>query len=268
MTTVFISYRRDDSSGYAGRLYDRLVACYGEAAIFMDYYDLAPGADFPKAIDSDLAQSDVVLAVIGPRWIDARNADGSLRLGHQGDFVSRELMGALEKHKQVIPVLVGGASMPSASQLPLQLQALASLQAWEIRDARFDDDMKALLEFLPAATPMPAQPAVVSLAGDWVASVEYPWHESATERFHFELDGKELFGYGTFLTGKHPLEQVELLDDGARFVMHSESSMGSETRRVTHTYRVRVEENELQMRLQSTGGFDDTPPLKFTARRT
>ena len=117
----------------------------------------------------------------------------------------------------------------------------------------------------PAWTRWSANATNTDLSGCCVCN---SWHESATERFHFELDGKELFGYGTFLTGKHPLEQVELLDDGARFVMHSESSMGSETRRVTHTYRVRVEENELQMRLQSTGGFDDTPPLKFTARRT
>ena len=147
---------------------------------------------------------------------------------------------------------------------------MSRLQAWELRDARFEDDLNALLAQLPAPTDRHrhSQPGIAArLGGEWVAEVQYRWGVRATERFRFEVDGGELFGSGTFLGGEHPLEDPELLTDGARFVLHSEAVQGEETRRITHRYRVRVDDDTLHVRLQSSGGFSDNPPHTFTARR-
>jgi hypothetical protein len=270
MTSLFISYRRDDGAGHAGRLYDRLSARFGAAQVFIDHYDLAPGQDFPSAIESNVARADVVLALIGPRWIDARDARGQLRLAQADDFVRGELLAALASGKRVIPVLIGGARMPGAAQLPAELAALGRLQAWELRDARFDDDLNALLAQLPAPPDRShgkQQAIAARLSGEWVAEVQYSWGTRATERFRFEIDADELFGSGTFLSGAHPLEDAELLPDGARFVLHSEAVQGAETRRIKHRYRVSVENDTLHVRMQSSGGFSDSPPLTFSARR-
>ena len=127
MASIFISYRRDDGAGHAGRLYDRLSARCGADQVFIDHYDLAPGQDFPSAIESSLARAD--------------------------DFVRRELLAALTAGKQVIPVLIGGAKMPGIADLPAELASLSRLQAWELRDSRFEDDLNALLAQLSASSP-------------------------------------------------------------------------------------------------------------------
>lgn len=269
MTSLFISYRRDDGAGHAGRLYDRLSARFGDEQVFIDHYDLLPGQDFPSAIESHLARADVVLALIGPRWVEARDARGQLRLAQADDFVRRELLAALASGKHVIPVLIGGARMPSAAELPAELAALSRLQAWELRDARFDDDLNALLarwSAQPDRSRGTQREIAARLTGEWVAEVDYGWGTRATERFRFEVDGDELFGSGTFLGGAHPLEDAELVADGARFVLHSEAVQGEETRRIKHRYRVRRENDTLHVRMQSSGGFSDSPPLTFTAR--
>ena len=281
MNGIFISYRRQDAAGHAGRLFDRLVVRYGDAHVFMDYHDLPPGVDFATAIESNLLQASVVLAVMGPHWIDVRDADGRPRLAQPEDFVRRELLSALAAGKRVIPVLVGGAQIPAEEQLPTELAALVRLQACELRDSRFDDDLKALLETLPAAVPAEAgrekgtdlfsaaenRSVPFSLRGRWLAKVSYPWQAEVTERFELEQDGDDFYGTGTFLAAEHPLENIELLDDGLKFSLRSEALMGDERRQITHNYRVRQEGDTLQIRMQSSGGFNDGPPLKFTARR-
>jgi hypothetical protein len=118
---------------------------------------------------------------------------------------------------------------------------------------------------LPAVSSEPSNPE--ALTGNWVATVTYPWDVTVIEKFEFELDGNELFGSATYLGAKRPLEEVELLDDGARFTLHTESVMGEAQRHVAHRYRLRLDGNSLQVRLQSSGGFNDGPPIKFTATR-
>ena len=144
MTSVFISYRRDDAGGHAGRLSDRLVACLGAERVFMDVDDIQPGENFEQAIERTLSRCHHVLAVIGPRWLSslaARQAAGE-------DFVLREIASALSLGTTVIPVLVGGAGMPSAAQLPAELAGLARCQAVIVEDRTFDDDAERLVKFL------------------------------------------------------------------------------------------------------------------------
>jgi hypothetical protein len=266
MMHIFVSYRRDDSAGHAGRLFDRLVERHGEDAVFMDHHDLAPGHDFASVIEAQLSRATVVLPILGPRWADARDANGVLRLFQPQDFVRIELMHALRAGKTIIPVLVGGATMPTAEQVPAELQPLLRLQACELRDSKYNADVQALLDALPA--PADKVSNRFTLSGRWSAEVRYPWQSAAIiEEFDLKLDGSELYGTGSFLGAPRPVEQAELLDDGARFTLHSEASLGEERRRIAHRYRVRVEGDVMRVRMQSTGGFNDGPPLEFTARR-
>lgn len=144
MANIFISYRREDSAGYAGRLCDRLNAALGSDHVFMDVEDIQPGQDFTQAIDEKIAGCDIVLAVIGPQWMSSLRK----RLGHGEDFVHEEISAALRRGITVVPVLVGGASMPAAQELPESLAPLHRRQAIEIRDADFDDGVKRMTKFL------------------------------------------------------------------------------------------------------------------------
>lgn len=144
MANIFISYRREDSAGYAGRLCDRLNAALGSDRVFMDVEDIQPGQDFTAAIDEKIAGCDIVLAVIGPQWLPSLRK----RLGHGEDFVHEEISAALRRGITVVPVLVGGASMPAAHELPESLAPLHRRQAIEIRDTDFDDGVKRMTKFL------------------------------------------------------------------------------------------------------------------------
>jgi len=137
---IFISYRREDSGGHAGRICDRLTARFGSARVFMDLQDIAPGEDFAQSIDDTVAGCNCVVAVIGPRWLEAMRA----RAQGGKDFVHHEIAAALRRNIAIIPVLVGGARMPAAGELPPSVSALSYRNALEVRDERFDDDVTRL----------------------------------------------------------------------------------------------------------------------------
>lgn len=144
--SIFISYRREDAAGHAGRLCDRLNASLGGDRVFMDVEDIRPGQDFVRAIDETVAACDHLLVLIGPRWLEtlARRPDA------ERDYVRHEVSAGLRAGITLIPVLVAGARMPDATQLPEDLQPLARRNAVELRDDRFDDDVARLLAVLGA----------------------------------------------------------------------------------------------------------------------
>jgi CHASE2 domain-containing sensor protein len=144
MAKIFISYRRGDSIAYAGRIYDHLSQHFGADKVFMDIGGIAPGEDFVKVLDARVADSDVVIALIGPGWLNACD-DRGRRIDQPDDFVRYELAAALEHGKRLIPVLVGGAMMPGADQLPPALARLARCQAHPVDDSRFAYDLDALI---------------------------------------------------------------------------------------------------------------------------
>jgi hypothetical protein len=151
MAGIFISYRREDSSGHAGRLCDRLTARFGNSRVFMDLQDIAPGQNFAQSIDEMIATCDCVIAVIGPRWVETmqRRASGG------EDFVQHEIAAALRRDIPVIPVLVGGARMPPAEHLPAAMSSLRYRNAFEVRDERFDDDVARLSDAISAHGGLP-----------------------------------------------------------------------------------------------------------------
>lgn len=147
-TGIFISYRREDSGAYAGRLSDWLVEHFGKQRIFMDRATLKVGVDFVTQIETAIASCQVCLAVIGKQWLTIQDQEGKQRLTKSDDFVRAEIELALNRGIPVIPLLVGGAKMPSETDLPMELVALARRHAFEINDASFPDDMNRLMQAL------------------------------------------------------------------------------------------------------------------------
>ena len=148
MRAIFISYRRHDSEGESGRLFDDLVREFGERSVFMDVATIGVGRDFRKAIDDSIATCGVLLAVIGPGWLDARSERGGRRLDDPDDFVRIETASALRRGIPVIPVLIRSAKVPPADHLPADLADLAFRNAVELTHARWKSDMHVLISGL------------------------------------------------------------------------------------------------------------------------
>jgi hypothetical protein len=142
--SVFISYRREDAAGEAGRLSDHLARRFGTGRVFIDIDTIRPGTDFVVELDRALASTTVVLVMIGRKWLTVTNADGSRRLDSSGDFVRREIATALARGVRVVPVLVQGAAMPRATDLPDELAPLARRQASAIEHEEFGADASRL----------------------------------------------------------------------------------------------------------------------------
>jgi TIR domain len=151
MSGIFISYRREDSAPYAGRLYDRLCTHFGADQVFMDVDDIPPGADFAAHIDAKVGSCDAMVVVIGKDWLTARNADGQLRLSDPSDFVGLEVSLALQRSVLVIPVLVGGAQVPKPEELRADLKALSKRNALTLNDPDFQRDVDQLIAALDKA---------------------------------------------------------------------------------------------------------------------
>jgi len=160
MARLLISYRREDTAGHAGRLYDILVEHFGSAQVFRDVDTIAPGDDFVEIIEKSIGAADVVIALIGREWLSAANPDGRRRLDDPDDFVRLELAKALERNVRVVPVLVQGATMPAAKDLPESLRALARRNAFTVTDQAFRRDASALVESLEQAVSPSEKPPV------------------------------------------------------------------------------------------------------------
>lgn len=141
---VFISYRRGDAVALAGRLYDRLESRLGVGSVFMDQENIPVGAYFGQTISDKVAHSDVVMVLIGPKWLEL------LKMAREStDFVVEELATALEHKIPVIPVLLGDTSMPQASDLPDRINFLVMRQALRLEPGeRFSSDFERLMQAL------------------------------------------------------------------------------------------------------------------------
>ncbi len=172
---IFISYREKDSAGEAGRLVDSLKEHFVDDQIFMDIDKIEPGVDFTDAISHSLECCDVMLAIIGPRWM-GDNKQMS-RIKNNDDWVRLEIATALSRNIRVVPVLVDGADLPTSEELPEDLQGLLKRQAYEISNKRWRYDTDQLIDFLeknvgmiPRRKVIPKPEKKVSLPGTlkWV----------------------------------------------------------------------------------------------------
>lgn len=160
MARLFISYRRKDSSGYAQTLHEDLLQAFPGMEVFRDLESIAAGEDFVDAIERELDRCNVVLVLVGPHWLSMTDAQGKRRLDNPNDPVRMEIARALTRRGvRVIPVLVGGAVMPDAAELPEDLSALGRRNAHEMTDKRWQYDFGELCGVLEKLPGMPMRSA-------------------------------------------------------------------------------------------------------------
>jgi osmoprotectant transport system substrate-binding protein len=194
MAKVFISYRRADSAMPSGRIYDRLVAKFGRRNMFKDVDDIPAGVNFGAYIQESLQQCAVALVIIGGQWLGALAANGGRRLDDPNDWVRVEIETALSLELTVIPLLIEGASMPTAADLPTSLQQLAQINGLQVRnDPDFARDMDRVIAAVERAfashssparisrragpLPVPASPPVASPAASPASQIAQPAKE-------------------------------------------------------------------------------------------
>jgi TIR domain len=148
---IFISYRRQDTAYPAGWLYERLAAHFSRDQVFKDVDSIELGEDFAEVITAAVGSCDMLIALIGDQWLTSADEAGGRRLDDPDDFVRLEIEAALTRNVRVIPILVDGASMPRADELPDSLARLVRRQALELSPARFDFDTSRLLKVLDKA---------------------------------------------------------------------------------------------------------------------
>lgn len=307
MARLFVSYRREDSAGFAGRLTDALERVYGDGSVFRDVDDIRAGEDFAQVIARGLEQVDAVLVLIGPAWLEAQHG-GQRRLDVADDFVRREIEGALVAGKPLLPLLVGGASMPSAESLPATIRPLAGRQALVLGDASWRSDFASLLSVLRPllgdeearaagseassrarrrrllalgltvvlvgavaliASPPRDRPKVLpAVEGEWVGQVDYPWGLRMDERFEFALRDGAVAGSASFLGLPRTIESGAFRDGRLQFMTRSDEVLGGGApREVFHHYAGEVLDGEIRFVLESRGGYGVPPPTRFVVRR-
>ena len=300
--SIFISYRRDDTAGYARAIGDQLAQRFTEERVFIDVDDIEAGRAFDEVIENAVSASAVLIVLIGKRW-QGEQPGGPPRIADPQDFVHREIAAALAKGLRIVPLLLDGARMPTEDELPPALRPLAKRHALEISNSRFRDDMARLLGVIretvgeddgAGANPPPrrsrrvlfAAAAVVLLAavaggivatrgparadvnGTWEAEVTYDWPSAKyTERFVFAGEGAELHGTASFLRAGRGILEGTVEADGLRFVTRTTQVMGSVEKEQAHRYRGRVAGDEIRFVMQSEGRHTSHVPIEFVAKR-
>jgi TIR domain len=184
MAGIFINYRRDDTPGVAGRLFDYLALKFPRRSLFMDVDAMKPGMDFAEQLDIQVSQCQVLLAVIGPHWLDAKDKAGQRRLDTEKDYVRIELASALKRAIPVIPILVDGAAMPPEDTLSDDLKPLTRRHALELRHTRFNADADAIMHALESVVPrrsLPWLPIGTVIAIVAIALVALLWPKISTK---------------------------------------------------------------------------------------
>jgi hypothetical protein len=155
MSELFVSYRPEDARWAAGRICDRLLAEFGEGKVFLDTIAIEPGEDFVETIGARVEACRIVLAIIGPNWLDILRA----RLRQPNDYHRIELAQALKRGVRVVPLTIDEAVMPGEAELPAEIATLARRHAVPVRADTFRSDIAPLAEFLRRAL-SEAPPAV------------------------------------------------------------------------------------------------------------
>jgi hypothetical protein len=158
--SIFISYRRSDSNDITGRIYDRLADHFGRSAVFRDIHSIPTGVDFRTHLKQGVGNCWVLVAVVGATWLGVEDTQGNRRLDNPDDWVRAEIETALERNIPVIPLLVGGAQLPTVDALPGTLKELAYRKAAQARpDPDFHQDVTRLIrrleEVLSSSNSMP-----------------------------------------------------------------------------------------------------------------
>jgi hypothetical protein len=152
---IFISYRREDSQAEATALAGALKRDFGNEEVFLDHSSVDFGSIWPKEIDEALARSKTVLVVIGPKWLGSRDQWERRRIDNEEDWVRREIVGALNNNKTVVPVLIREAKLPPAEALPEPMRSLTQIQKVDLRADYWDHDVQLLFSLFRAVKGAP-----------------------------------------------------------------------------------------------------------------
>lgn len=182
MPKIFISYRRAESESIAGRMYDHLERAFGAQSLFKDVFDIPPGRDFRDVIGQRIAWCDILLVVIGPHYATITDEEGNRRLFNQNDSVRFEVAQALlDEDVLVIPVLVNGARMPRADELPPELAQLSYLNGVPVRnDPDFKNDLARLTAYLRGVQQVTAPTVPTPVPEKRTAAATNPTPDPAT----------------------------------------------------------------------------------------
>ncbi len=285
---IFISYRRDDSAGYTRALYDRLVRQFSKERVFMDLDAIEPGIPFDESIQRALDQCEVLLVVIGKRWMDKQGVVAP-RINDPEDFVRFEIAAALSRNIRVIPVLLDGASMPIEEELPEPLRALARHNALEVSNSRFDADIETLIGVIRTVVDDTGESVTLSadvakntsglidqnlrpdINGDWTTDVTYDWPNARyVEKFDFRGEGAEVHGTASFLGVKRGILEGSVKKDEIRFITRTQEYLGGDSdnpRDMVHRYRGKLQGKEIMFVMQTEGGYSQHIPVEFTAEK-
>jgi len=195
---IFISYRREETAANAGRLYDRLSGRFGDDRVFMDVDSVAYGVDFTNAVVDAVSRCDVLLVIIGRDWLAISDAKGRKRLDNPDDWVRIEIETALQRDIRVVPVLVDGADLPQANDLPLSLQPLTRRQALELSHSGFQAEVTRLIAAVdevlksgPERTAGSAKgPEQSFAAGQRIWTLEHVASKAFTDVFRLSSEGE------------------------------------------------------------------------------
>ena len=214
--SVYISYRRQDTRDVVGRLYDRLAGDLSGSQIFVDVDVISAGADFVQAIRSAIADSTVVLAVIGPDWLRVDDHAGAPLIHREDDFVRAEIATALHLKLPVIPVLVDGARMPSANELPADIADLSRRQALILRRESFSQDAARLADAigrLSAEEPLPlAARSRLTTVGENLRAVAIEFFSASGRRVSDTVDRRLLGPEPILILDASSLGDADLAD--------------------------------------------------------
>jgi hypothetical protein len=166
---IFLSYRREDSAGQAGRLADRLKLEFGDI-LFMDVDGIPLGVNFVERLSEEIATCNVLLAVIGHEWLNIRDQSGARRLDNPTDFVRVEIATALRRSIPLIPILLDGTKLPQRDQLPEDLRELTIRNGLDLRHASFHVDVGRLIHELQQ-TLVIERPQQISRGGSFVKPI-------------------------------------------------------------------------------------------------
>lgn len=295
---VFLSYRHEDSVGFAGRLSDALQARFGQGSVTRYVNGPEPGDVSPDSARQQLANVDTLLVMIGPHWLDGGT-------GRDDDFVHVQIEAALATGKRVIALLVDGARMPAADELPASIAGFADCETFTLDDASWSADVARLEDRLGAARlPVPAPrsapfvregaPAwmvtggllaallllgaflltsrfwldeVPPVVGTWTAKVVYEDDRDYAERFEFRLTGRALSGSASYRGMRRAIEDGELDGDALRFVVRTRERRGNEQIELRHAYFGVLDDERIRFRLETSGETGPRAPIEFEARR-
>lgn len=301
---IFISYRRDDAPGHARALALALNPVFGAERVFIDADDMRAGENFETRLGAAVRAARVMLVLIGPRWRGERE-DGSARVFDRHDFVRLEVATALAAGRPVVlPLLLDGTPMPGAALLPPELRELPSRHALPLAHLNYDADIARVVQAIqpwlaPARRPAwlgrravvlsgaaavlglaaaawyglrprtgPALAARQRLNGRWTAEVPYAWLPAPRrERMLFSGAGAELGGAVSFLGVDRPLQDARYsAEDGLRFFTSSIELLGDQQRELRHRYHGWPQADGIAFELQTEGGREPLPLVRFIAR--